>query len=266
MSNYDNAYGELQSIINNINVLFEEFELPLLDCDVVIPGTLLLFIENIASSGTIEKNIKEINKQLEEIVATHEQTICVDEFEEDLSESSEKTELKNNEDSDELFDGNNVIPHVESKSVFEADENEQTDNSIEQSAPAAEQTVKTEQAASDDKALMNMIMSVIGMRDNLILRQGMIELQNPELASYSTKIIDTVINETTHMLKQNDVEVLDNDGMFDTALQVIAGIKKTEDQTLENVVATTSKIGYKYKDKLIRPQEVIVYQYEKEGE
>lgn len=250
MLKYDNAYDELQSIIDNMNVIFDKLDLPLLECNLAIPGTLLLFIESIVSNGTIEKNIKEINKQLEEIVATYEQRICVDEFEEILSEPSEKAESKSEENSNKLFDENNVISQVESKSVFENIDIKEVVNNP-----------KEDPHISDDASL-NMIMDIIGMRDNLILRQGMIELQNPELAQQTSKIIDAILLETSNTLKKNNVTILNSNGLFETVSQKIMGTEKTDDKTLENVIAKTVKMGYKYKEKLIRPQEVVVYSLE----
>ncbi len=247
MSNYDNTYEELQGMVDNMNVLFDDLKLPLLECNLAIPGVLLLFIENIASSGAIEKNIVEINKQLGDIINEYETRIKAEYCEDAIPNTQEKKETEGF--SDNLFEGNEAVFPADNESVFENTVCE-SENFI---TPAKNET------NSDDETVVNMIKSVIAMRDNLILRQGMIEMQNPEMAEQSAKIIDTVLLETSHLLEQNNVTVLNNTGVFDTATQTITGTEKTSDKALENTIVKTARMGYRYKEKLIRPQEVIIY-------
>lgn len=113
-------------------------------------------------------------------------------------------------------------------------------------------------SASQDEECEAMILNVIAMRDNLLMRWDWIRDNDPDNAS-AIRLVEGQLRETGKLLKKAGVEILEDDGMFDSSRHTVVDTKPVDDPLLDNQIAEVFRPGYVYKGKVLRGQEVILY-------
>lgn len=113
-------------------------------------------------------------------------------------------------------------------------------------------------SASQDEECEAMILNVIAMRDNLLMRREWIRDNDPDNAS-AARLVEGQLRETGKLLKKAGVEILEDDGMFDSSRHTVVDTKPVDDPLLDNQIAEVFRPGYAYKGKVLRGQEVILY-------
>lgn len=104
---------------------------------------------------------------------------------------------------------------------------------------------------------------IILMRDNLCMKEEMLKIDDNYKESTSWKLIQNAYRETENILNKMEITVINQTGMFDNIIQMVTDTVSTDCEELDNTVAQTFREGYRTEDKLIRPQEVILYSYKR---
>jgi len=93
---------------------------------------------------------------------------------------------------------------------------------------------------------------LINLRDWVLLAKSDCEVIKPEL-------MDSVYKKLAKILELEGVIALEDTGLFDMDKHEIVGTEPTENPKENDLIHSTIRPGYLFKDKLIRPQEVIIY-------
>ncbi len=96
---------------------------------------------------------------------------------------------------------------------------------------------------------------LIRLRDQLTSRGSMSPESVPSL-------LDGIDRRLVAILEALDVDVINADGAFDTSAQEVVHVEPTTNSDLDEHIHSTVRSGYRFDGKLIRPQQVIVYQYQ----
>lgn len=105
------------------------------------------------------------------------------------------------------------------------------------------------------------IRNMIAMRDNLLMRRDWIKENEPEDVN-AGKLVENQLRETANLLKKSGVEILEDDGMFDSSRHTVVETRETDDPLLDNQIAEVFRPGYVYQGNVLRGQEVIIYMYQ----
>lgn len=103
-----------------------------------------------------------------------------------------------------------------------------------------------------------MILNVITLRDNLLMRRDWIQDNDPDNAS-AMRLVEGQLRETGNLLKKAGVQILEDEGLFDSSSHTVVDTKPVDDPLLDNQIAEVFRPGYAYKGKVLRGQEVILY-------
>lgn len=117
-----------------------------------------------------------------------------------------------------------------------------------------------EEDEEKDEPAGKLIQSIISMRDKL---QASLEwaLDSKEVNVEAVKVLQGQLQETALMLNSAGVEILDAaGGAFNAQLQTAVSIIQTEDEDLAGTVARTFRAGYARGQKILRGQEVVLYE------
>jgi len=112
--------------------------------------------------------------------------------------------------------------------------------------------------AAEDQKLLNMVQSVIRYRDQLTIQLG---YARESQVSQAENLLRAALDGTRSILTENGVEVLDGGGQFNEKFHRAVSTLPTEEPALHLQIASTENAGYRMEDRLIRSQEVTVYQY-----
>ena len=102
---------------------------------------------------------------------------------------------------------------------------------------------------------------MIAMRDNLLMRRDWIKENEPEDVN-AGKLVENQLRETANLLKKSGVEILEDDGMFDSSRHTVVETRETDDPLLDNQIAEVFRPGYVYQWNVLRGLEVIIYMYQ----
>ena len=103
-----------------------------------------------------------------------------------------------------------------------------------------------------------MILNVIALRDNLLMRRDWIR-DNAADNSSAMRLVEGQLRETGNLLKKAGVQILEDEGLFDSSCHTVVDTKPADDPLLDNQIAEVFRPGYVYKGKVLRGQEVILY-------
>jgi molecular chaperone GrpE (heat shock protein) len=98
-------------------------------------------------------------------------------------------------------------------------------------------------------------MQLIGLRDRA--QPG--RTAPPESAA---QVFASFERQIVQLLDEQGVTPLESDDAFDNQYQEVVHVEPTADPEQDERIKSTVRPGYVYAGKLIRPQQVIVYQYE----
>ena len=109
-----------------------------------------------------------------------------------------------------------------------------------------------------------------GVLIDLILLFDRLENRVSELEPQSTEyqFADSLRLEILEILARRDITTIDNDGsLFDPSTQKAIATNEAHDESLHNRVAKVIRRGFKFRqDRIIRPDEVIVFVYNRTEE
>lgn len=108
------------------------------------------------------------------------------------------------------------------------------------------------------KEQLSLIQDMIALRDKLLLRRNWLEDQ-AHGEENARKLVDSQLRETARCLTNMGVEILDAGGSFDNSFQAVVETCPAEMPEQEDQIAETFRPGYRFRDEILRPQEVIVY-------
>jgi hypothetical protein len=95
----------------------------------------------------------------------------------------------------------------------------------------------------------------------LIKLRDYILLACTENATSDRKVFESLYQKVGQILTHESVTVLEETGQFNYEHQQVIDTQTTDDQTLDEMISSTIRSGYLFNQKLLRPQEVIVYVY-----
>jgi molecular chaperone GrpE (heat shock protein) len=101
---------------------------------------------------------------------------------------------------------------------------------------------------------------LIKLRDWILLANSSNREENA-----SNKILDTIYERLGNILEREGIVSLCETGRFDYEIHKIVSTRCTEDPEQDDSICDIVRPGYIFKGLLIRPQEVIVYGYEKKA-
>lgn len=104
-----------------------------------------------------------------------------------------------------------------------------------------------------EPSLSSTAQEVIKLRDWLLLK---------EAASSDRELLGALYRKMGQALQKEGVYALEDGGAFDPEQQQIVETRPTADSAQHDQVASTVRPGYRYRGRLLRPQEVILYRFE----
>lgn len=130
---------------------------------------------------------------------------------------------------------------------------------LKQPAAKAEGEKIPDLSASEEETSESMMKGLIRYRDSLdIFRDNALEDGEKQIA----RIMENMKKETKRILEESGVQVLDATGIpFSEEIHYIENTIKTEDVSLDEIVAETYRDGYRKDGMLLRPQKVVIYKY-----
>ena len=105
---------------------------------------------------------------------------------------------------------------------------------------------------------VSVIQDLISLRDKLLLRKSWLEEQCPEEQN-ARKLADSQLRETARCLAGLGVEILEAGGSFDSRYQTVVETRPAETEEQADQIAETFRPGYRFRDEILRPQEVILF-------
>lgn len=116
-------------------------------------------------------------------------------------------------------------------------------------------------AKEEQKRIRDIIDGLIELRDKLDDKLVYMEEEAPE----ETAVIKTIqgqLRATAKLMQRNQVEILDEKGVFHPEYQRIVETVSAENQEQDDTIAKVFRPGYRYNGEILRPQDVYVYAYE----
>lgn len=108
------------------------------------------------------------------------------------------------------------------------------------------------------KDIMQAIRGIISMRDNLLMKKEWAKDCAAEDIN-AVKLVDSQLLETAKLLKQLNVEILEDTGAFDSRLHTVVQTLPAQSDEQIDTIAETFRPGYRFNGEVIRPQEVVVF-------
>ena len=100
--------------------------------------------------------------------------------------------------------------------------------------------------------------ALMSLRDHLLLARP-----TEGEATVSTVVLDVFYRELGQILAQEQVISLEEVGsQYDQEKQLVIDTQATGDPGQDNIVCKTENPGYQFQDRLLRPQEVIIYKFQ----
>jgi len=247
---------QLSSVINELNMklnlLYETMGFQAEGFQFKQPSRQEVFIEKLAQNDTAVQNIEILNQTIETLQKKVEDR-QLDNWSERQSFERQKAELeeqlKQLEELNEQKQQLNQLLSIQEESI----------NQLKTELEAAEKQF----AANMEKQFLTFLFEIISVRDNLAIKEQMLKEDENYQETKAWKLIQLSYRETEGILKRMGVTVINQSGAFDVQAQMVADTFPTPDEELHDTVVQTFREGYRTEDKLIRPQEVVLYSYKK---
>lgn len=108
------------------------------------------------------------------------------------------------------------------------------------------------------KEQLSAIQDLIALRDKLLLRKSWLEDQAPEEEN-AQKVVTSQLREIARCLTNQGVEILEAGGTFDNRFQTTVETRPAETAEQDGQIAETFRPGYRFRNEVLRPQEVILF-------
>ena len=99
---------------------------------------------------------------------------------------------------------------------------------------------------------------LIALRDSLLLRLEWMHANTPDEVN-AAKLTESLLEETARLMQNIGMDVLTDSGVFSDQTQTIVDTIETDDEALYNHIAQTIRPGYRFKEVMLRSQEVKVF-------
>lgn len=99
---------------------------------------------------------------------------------------------------------------------------------------------------------------LIALRDSLLLRLEWMHANTPDEVN-AVKLTESLLEETARLMQNIGMDVLTDSGVFSDQTQTIVDTIETDDEALYNHIAQTIRPGYRFKEVMLRSQEVKVF-------
>ena len=228
-------YTLLKDMSGNMEKLFESLDVAVPEYSLESPNRLTYYIEYLLYSGTVLKSLENMNKQMQQAIEQNE---------------IRKIEAWSSKQERKLLEKQ----MVELQKQIAA-----RDLQIEQQKQSYHQLEMSLQQA--DQETHQMIQNIISFRDSIIMREGLVSESEEEKTDDLKKLLNSLLKETAQLLIKSGITILDEKGKFDSSIHIVMGTTSTDDSQLHDCVAKVFRPGYKLDNKILRPQEVILYTY-----
>ncbi|MFI6295874.1 nucleotide exchange factor GrpE [Nonomuraea sp. NPDC050790] len=94
------------------------------------------------------------------------------------------------------------------------------------------------------------------------LAERLDELRERDLAAAPetpAKLVGWVADQLTLMLREGEVEPVDDRGELDPERHQVVGVRTTDEPDLPGTIAETVRPGYQWRGRVLRPQQVLAY-------
>lgn len=252
MNTKQSIYNELSHIMRSGHELYEVMNESATEIKLRLPKKLPLILENIFISKVTIDNLNGIRQLIDNATKLIEDKILG-------AKSLEMTNIRFNE---ELDEAKNEILYLKNELAQLAKESKQID-SIPNEVDVALKHKNNELQIEKEQQDLTFGKEIILMRDNLCMKEEMLKTEEEYQESKAWKLIQASYRETESILNRMGITVINEKGVFDSNIQMVTDTTPTDKEELYETVAQTFREGYRTADKLIRPQEVILYSYSK---
>lgn len=247
-------YKLLEEMSENINKLF--FSLGIQNkqtSDLQIPPRIIALIESVVNSGgRVSRNLDMLNDKLKMAFEKSEEIRLIN-----WAKDNNLNEVQNdmNQMNQELFKLKSQVEEMRQQKNLA----EKACLNLQNELDVLGKKYRIE-TVMFKKQYLNSLLSLISLRDGLLMKEGLAESQGE---SKLHSALTAILEETANMLEKNQVTILGEMGNFDSSTQTVVDVQGTDDETLHNTIASVFRPGYRFTDEMIRPQEVVLYKYKR---
>lgn len=252
MENKQHLYNVLSQSVFSIHKQYECINETIPAWKLKLPNKLMLILENLLVSKVTLENLNGIRQLIVDSTKIVEDKLM----------DIKNLEMTNERIKKELNDANQVIQDLKDeleKVVIQPKQTTLSSNEI--NDPLKEENNDLKKKI--DVQYLTFGKEIILMRDNLCMKEEMLKMDDNYQESTSWKLIQNSYRETENILNRMEITVINQTGMFDNNIQMVTDTVSTDCEELDNTVAQTFREGYRTEDKLIRPQEVILYSFKR---
>lgn len=112
-----------------------------------------------------------------------------------------------------------------------------------------------------EEGMRNLILDLITLSDSLLMRRDWLRENAPEDAGRMKLILDQ-IDSCRKILRNAGVEILEDEGHFDSSRHTVVDTRPAEEAFLADQIAEVFRPGYIWRGEVIRGEEVILFTWE----
>jgi len=106
---------------------------------------------------------------------------------------------------------------------------------------------------------LTMIRELIEMRNGMQMQLYYYMNKNSSKEQKAKEFISSYVVKLKQILEETGVEVIEDEGIYDSSCQTIWESIQTRNEVLHNHIAATIRSGYRYEGKILQIQEVVIY-------
>lgn len=252
-------YENMRNLRDHLEKLYRLCGIPEQRIDVKMSSKVIVFLESLFNDQSLNNFLYELDDQAERAIA------ALEERQPDMWDIKEKERLLK-ETQIQLEDIKYELRISRQKLMEVKEQRDQFKTELENARSMMHKKEKVLKSINDsdinekvmDQANVGWIQNIITMRDNLLMRRDWIAENEPENIN-ARKLVESQLRETGALLTKAGVEILEDDGLFDSSRHTVIDTKFVDDPLLHNQIAEVFRPGYTYKDNVLRGQEVILY-------
>lgn len=234
----------------SLKKLYECLDMSEQKWEIKLPNKGLLLLENLCVSKLTKENFESFVQLIVEAIPIVEDRIL----------ENKSLEMTNSRISKELDSSNLEI--LELKNELETvRKSSKTTNSVSPEVNIELASKNKDLQKEIEQQYLSFSKEIILMRDNLSMKEEMLRSEEEYQETKVWKLVQASYRETEAILKRMGIIVVNQTGAFDSTIQLVTDTVPTETKELHDTVAQTFREGYRTIDKIIRPQEVVLYSY-----
>lgn len=234
----------------SLKKLYECLDMSEQKWEIKLPNKGLLLLENLCVSKLTKENFETFVQLIVEAIPIVEDRIL----------ENKSLEMTNSRISKELDSSNLEI--LELKNELETvRKSSKTTNSVSPEVNIELASKNKDLQKEIEQQYLSFSKEIILMRDNLSMKEEMLRSEEEYQETKVWKLVQASYRETEAILKRMGIIVVNQTGAFDSTIQLVTDTVPTETKELHDTVAQTFREGYRTIDKIIRPQEVVLYSY-----